>query len=178
MKTTPSPESQNHAKERRSITHIYMALILSIVLQFVPVLAVQLFGAVLLLVVMAAAYVVRGPKDRDSLSTNHMTYLIGTIWIGSLFLSIGMGIATAWFLEAGNHTLFHQMIDGMMEGAVIPEDMIEARFIDYLKDNMALLVKIGLATVMPSLIYIAYRIWKGLSRAVKGYRIARPKSWF
>jgi uncharacterized membrane protein len=43
---------------------------------------------------------------------------------------------------------------------------------------MNLLITAGVITILPGLVYFAVRFVRGLSRAIKGYRLAKPKAWF
>jgi uncharacterized membrane protein len=160
---------------QKKIINIYSAFVASLLMQVIPSVAIQTFGLLLLICVFFGCYFYRSKEDKGSLIENHTTFIIRTFWIWSLFLLIAMGAAVFWILGTGGHEILIQSIDTILGGGSIPSEAelmrIANRF--FLNNLIALVVCFG-----PCIIYIAYRICKGLSRALKGYRVDNEKSWF
>lgn len=165
-------------KEQKNVTQFYGAFAASVLCNVVPLAVVQLFGLCLLVSVLIGAYVYKARSKLDSLAYNHMTYLIGTIWISSFFLTIGLAVATYWVYVQGDHTMIEQIIAGMNAGTMYSPGDLQAILTGYMKQNMQLLLMATLSTIGPCVVYIVYRVTYGLSRASKGYRLAKPASWF
>lgn len=161
-------------KEHKTVIHIYSAFVASLVMQVLPSSALQFFGALLFLAVLIMAYILRKKADDRSLIENHMTYIIRTIWIWSLCLMVAMVAAVLWIVTSGGHNILGSAVDDIMISGMMPSDAeMKAVFNRFLVHNMVALI----VTLGPCIIYIAYRLSKGLSRALKGHRIGNVKSW-
>lgn len=181
---TESPalsSEQQKSKDLKVIHNLYAALTVSIILAFAPSMAIQTLSTILFTGVFIAAYIFRGLAEETTLAWNHITYLIRTIWIGSLFLTIAIIAGATWFYQVGDHSLIslymQQVSDGMANGYTNNYD-VHSLSRDYLDENKEVLVPIAITCAVPCLLYIAYRIVKGLSRALKGYRLKNLDSWF
>lgn len=163
--------------DQKTIMQFYAAFVASILCNFVPMAIVQGFGLCLFLAVMIAAYIYKARSPLDSLLYNHMTYLIGTIWIGSFLLLIGMAIATYWVYNKGDHTLIMSFMDSVNSGVVPTPDQMEGVMMQYIQVNKALLITATLSTIGPGMLYIIYRTVYAMTRASKGYRLAKPAGW-
>lgn len=164
-------------QQQKTINGLYLGLILASILSFVPFTLPQIFAVILLLVVLVAAYIYRLSVGKDTLLHNHMTYMIGTIWIGTTFLVIGMAIAGVWVYQYGDHTVVHNTMLQMQSGMIPTESQIYGLIDEYMRSNMALVINAALIFVGPGILYFVYRIAKGYSRAMRGYRMANPRSW-
>lgn len=160
-------------KQKKTISVLYIFLIASTILGCVPDMYCVLLSLVLFLTVLIAAYWYRFRDEEDGLLFNHMTYLIGTIWIGSTFLCIGMVAAAYLVYENGDQTIIQSIIDKLSNGIMMTESELTAMFMEYVMVNQNLI----LAPVVPALLYLVYRIANGFARGAKGYRIANPRSW-
>ncbi len=152
-------------------------LVLSTFTSFVPLTLAQILSLVLLIVVLVAAYIYRAKDNEDGLLYNHMTYLIGTIWIGTSLLTIGILAASTWIYLQGDHSLLNQVASDLQNGRMLTEEDLWAIFMQYMAANKNLLVLSSIVTIGPAVLYFVYRVANGYSRACKGYRIANPKSW-
>lgn len=162
---------------RKTINTLYLLLILSTVLGFVPNGTAFLGSVALWFTVLIAAYVYRGKDKEDGLLYNHMTYLIGTVWIGTGFIMIASLAGGYWIWSQGDNTAIDTFIAGIEGGAVPDNDALMNALTQYMIANKDLILKASLMTVVPAILYFVYRIGNGFSRACKGYRIANPKSW-
>ncbi len=164
-------------KQKTTINTLYIMLVLSTILSFVPYMSAQLLSLVLVVVVLAAAYFYRARDTEDGLMYNHMTYMIGTVWIGTSFLLLGMMAAGAWVFMEGDHSVIDSVLTRVESGYVPTEGELTAIMADYMMANKDLILTSSLITIGPAILYFVYRVANGFSRACKGYRIANPKSW-
>lgn len=162
---------------KNTINALYILLVISTVLGFVPSITAFLFSLILWFLVLMAAYVYRAKDKEDGLLRNHMTYLIGTIWIGTGFIVLASIIGGYWIWSQGDSTAFETFATNLEGGMVPSEDAMMNTLTDYYVANNALILKVSLVTIAPAVLYFVYRIGNGFSRAWKGYRIANPKSW-
>jgi uncharacterized membrane protein len=162
---------------RKTINTLYLMLIISTVLGFVPSVTAFLGSVALWFAVLIAAYACRAKDKEDGLLYNHMTYMIGTVWIGTSFILIASLAGGYWIWTQGDSTAFDALTASLDAGAIPNEDMIMNTMTQYMLANKNLIMKASLVTVVPAILYFVYRIGNGFSRACKGYRIANPKSW-
>ncbi len=163
--------------QKNTINTLYFILVLSTILGFVPNAWAFTASFTLWVVVLLAAYVYRGKDNEDGLLYNHMTYLIGTIWIGTSFILIGTLAAGLWVYLQGDNSAFEAAFARLEGGAMIDEAAIRQVTQDYLSINRDLMITASTFAIGPSILYFVYRVANGISRAGKGYRIANPKSW-
>ncbi len=165
-------------KERKNIMHIYAALAAALTMQVIPSIEIQLFGACLFMGVLIGAYIFRARSEAESLCKNHMIYIIRTIWIWSLFFSIGAAIATLWIVRSGDHSIIQTAVNQVMSGIVPSEEGMMDILYSYLRANFSLIATVCTLTIGPGMVYLIYRLSKGLSRAHKGHRIGDVTKWF
>ncbi len=164
-------------KQKNIITVLYIFLIVSTVLFFAPSMLAQTLSLALILVTLTAAYHYKSKDGEEDLLQNHMVYMIGTIWIGGAFLLLGMMAAGYIVFQYGDHSPVQAGMDSIMTGSDFNTDSLQSLMMEYMSTNKVLLIKASLPTIGPAILYFVYRIVNGYSRAAKGYRIAKPKSW-
>lgn len=164
-------------KQKSIINALYICLIISTVLSFMPYLNAVIASAALFIVTLFAAYIYRMKDTPDGLLYNHMTYLIGTIWISSSFLILGIMAAGYCVYMNGDHSVVQTAMNGVQSGVMPSEEEMKGMTMSYVRDNLRLIVSASLVFVGPPLLYLVYRVANGYARAMKGYRIAKPKSW-
>jgi uncharacterized membrane protein len=156
-------------KEQKTILQIYYALIASVILSVLPSSVSQTFGFILFIVIFMATYYFRHKSDEKSLTHNHMQFIIKSIWISSLILLIGMGPAYVF----ADHQIIYDALNHVRAGNFLTESQINSILMDYMKTNLF----IFLFTLVPCLIYLVYRLCKGLAQAQKKEFIPNLKSW-
>ncbi|MFA5592736.1 MAG: hypothetical protein WC989_05430 [Micavibrio sp.] len=164
-------------KQQSTINTLYGMLIISTILSFTPFMPMLLLSVALFLSVLVGAYIYRAKDQKDGLLYNHMTYMIGTIWIGTGLITLGTMLAAYWIYTKGDPGALQNAIDSMGSGGMIDETYLEAALTGYMADNKGLLIKASIITIGPGILYFVYRVANGFSRSLKGYRIANPKSW-
>lgn len=163
--------------QNKTINVLYAILVFSTILGFVPNATALILSIVLWFVVLIAAYMYRSKDNEDGLLYNHMTYLIGTIWIGTSFILLGTLLAGLWVFLNGDNTAIDGVISQIENGAMVDEAQMTAIVHNYITANQGLLWTASIVAIGPAILYFVYRVANGLSRAGKGYRIANPKSW-
>ena len=173
--------------EQKIIYNIYGIFGVSIVFSVVPSLSAALVSAIFFLIALIAAYVVRGRAEEHSLTENHMTYLIRTIWIVSLFAVLTMGFAAAYMVPKVQYFPLQSCMDALSSmgseaiqsmGVAEAENILAPCMEDFMNVNHRLFLHSALIAGGPLIVYLGYRFVKGIARAAKGYRLADPKSWF
>ncbi len=164
-------------QQKNTINILYFFLIFSTILSFVPTTEGQVGSLALILITLLSAYYYRGRDKEDGLLYNHMTYMIGTIWIGGAFILLGMILFGIWVFLKGDHSVIHQTVQQIQSGQMFDEAALYAVMQDYIASNKNFLIMASLPTIGPAMLYFVYRVANGFARAAKGYRIANPKSW-
>ncbi len=164
-------------KQKSTINLLYIFLIASTIFSFMPYVSAQVAALALIIVTLMAAYYYRSKDSTGGLIHNHMTYMIGTIWIGGTVLLLGMMAIGLCLYLRGDHTLLQDAMRSAQSGIMPDEAALQSLTIDYMRANWNLIVTSSIAFGGPPLIYFIYRVANGYTRALKGYRIAKPKSW-
>ncbi len=148
----------------RKVVALYAACVVALVFQFLPQPALQMISIIMLIAIVAVIKHLRRSVDKDSLMHNHATYLSRTISIWSLFLLVSLAIAGLYVSKVYEFEKLLEIIQSLSSGEIkTPE-----------AKHLAL---VGTATMVPSTLYLFYRVANGFHRAIKGYRLARPKSF-
>lgn len=164
-------------KQQDIIKTLYAFFIFSTFLSFVPIGFAQVMSLALIVTTLIVAYFYKYIGKKDDILSNHMTYMIGTIWVSSSFLVMGMLCAAAIVYLKGDHTIVHNAVDQITSGTLMEEEEIKSLMMDYMNTNITILILASIPTIVPAILYFVYRIANGYSRAIKGYRIANPKGW-
>ena len=157
-------------KERQNILQIYGLFLFSITLNIVPSSLISSIGILLLMLTIVAIYIYRNKAGHDSLQYNHMTYMIKSFWISSLLLIIGILVT---YLLA-NHSIINNAVDSIMAGVVLSEEQMKEILMSYARENYFILA----VTLLPSILYLLYRVIKGINFARQSKKIENSQSWF
>ncbi|MEM7680048.1 MAG: hypothetical protein AAF182_03490 [Pseudomonadota bacterium] len=177
-------DKQDAEIEKQKILQVYAALAATLILSLLPFLNAAVLSLLLGLLVLVMGYIYRGRAEANSLMENHMTFVIRTVWIGSFFAVLFMAFGAAYLLSyLDNEPLLDCMQGFMAMGSEIYHPEIFKTVFSpcqesYLAVNMDVLVTGGIIVAVPPLLYFSVRLVRGLSRALKGYRLADPTSWF
>ncbi len=175
--TDPSPQ-------KKTIMNVYGAFAAVLVMSLIPHPIMALFAFALGIGVLLAAYNLRNKAEPEDLIENHMTYIIRTIWIGSLFMLITTIVASIYVFTNLDYSSLDVCAQALAGGGADLSDPMTAMAAfqscqeDYLSDNSTLFMNGVVIAGLPILLYFGVRFFKGLRRASYAYRIANPKSWF
>ncbi len=192
--------------EQSKILKLYGLFIACLLLSILPSIWAALLSFVLFFIVLIAAYVMRTDEPKHSLTANHMTFLIRTIWIGSLIGFITIMIGIFYFLSFVDHTMLDPCIARLSDifriielppideqtpigelMKIINDVMIAEQekimpvfkvcIKDYINGNLVVFIIASSIMIVPILIYMIMRIIRGIRHALKGLRLADPKRW-
>lgn len=163
--------------DRPILLKLYGAMAASVILQCLPVPALQLAGMALMTAALAGAYVLRARRAPQSLAHNHLTFLIRTVWIGGLFLAVGFAGACAWFYAVGDHAAIENLTAAVLDGARVGPEQVRAALESYKDANLRLLIIASVFAAAPAVLYVWLRLIRGAARAARGYRMADPARW-
>mgnify|MGYP001410192685 CR=1 FL=1 len=182
MSNHPLTPEHDPDPQRKTVLNLYAALAVSIILTFMPNTIMAIVSLVFVIGVLVASYSIRKKAEPESLAENHATYIIRTIWIASFISVITLGIGAVILLNDIDYSAFGGCpID--LEFAASADymqlwEVMQPCYDTFITDNWNILIISGAITILPILLYLVIRFVKGLSRAIKGYRIANPKAWF
>lgn len=172
-------------KEQKAINNIYALLCVSLLMGFIPIMTAALLALLMFTGALIGAYVIRSKADEHSLAANHMTFIIRTIWIASLFALISTAIASAYLLPNYDNSMLmacaDQVVQNLGSGMTDPvllEEKLKPCMDDFMQANKSVFIIATIIAATPIVVYMGYRLAKGLSRAVKGHRIGDVKAWF
>lgn len=172
--------------EKKHVLNLYAAFGVSLLVSLVPSVIVALISLAFIIGVLGAAYVLRKRAAPESLMENHALYIIRTIWIATALSLVTLAAGSAYMLPNIDYSAFgtcaaglaqkgqdYAQTAGFMEIYVAAEPCMKP----FLDMNLRLFIITALIAALPVVLYFVIRFVRGLSRAVKGYRIANPKGW-
>ena len=178
--------SETDNLEQKKLYNIYALFGVSLALCVVPSVSAAILCVIFFTWLLVAAYRGRNKAEEHSLTHNHMIFIIRSIWVGVLISVISTIIASLYMFQVIDYGAFNPCADviagkgiealeamGFSEFYALAQPCME----DFINFNYNALVVSVLIAAGPVLLYLAFRFMKGVSRAVKGYRIADPKSW-
>lgn len=171
-------DEQHLPEGNQAILTVYGLLCVGIVFSMVPVLPIFFTGMMLIPFVLVLAWMLRFGKSPDTLIYNHMIYISRTIWMFSLLLTITSSIAGFLVMTGADNSAYQNILNDMMNGISYSHDQMYDVMISYIKTNMGLMICAVALCTIPTLGYVVYRLTRGMSRALKGYRLANPQAWF
>lgn len=177
----------NDAAGKKTILNLYALLGVTVVLSVLPYFSAALTSVIFLSVLLLWAGMVRKKCDAHSLTESHTTYIIRTIWISAVYAVITMAVAIAYLIPALDHAAFEACSNDLMSRGTEwieqagPDEayaVIAPCMDGFISLNKTALINAAIIAGAPVLLFMAYRLAKGLSRALKGYRLLNEKSWF
>lgn len=156
----PSDDTHNKA----IIIGLYVLFVLSVIGQIAPAMSIQIGSALMVLVILAVAGHYR-KKNASGLLHDHAVYFIRTIWVWSFILMICFGVAGFYASTTYSYDEFLSIAQTLAAGHT---DDPQARQFGLL----------GLASTIPSLIYLSYRLGRGLWYILRDTPLPNPKAFF
>jgi uncharacterized membrane protein len=152
-----------------------------VILGFVPSPAFVIVALILFCIVPPLAGRIRRHANPESLVANHMTYLIRTVWIFTLLALVTVIAATIYVLsvyDPGPLQSCIATITAATQAGQNPDpQMLEPCIGNFALANKTTFAIGGLVAGLPAVLYLVYRLARGISRAQKGYRIDNVKNW-
>ncbi len=172
-------------REQKMVMNVYGALLASLLLSFIPEISFALVAMLFFFGVLVIATIIRSDAHPDSLTVNHMTWIIRTIWLACLFsvATIPAGGVYLWthldFSEIESCSLKASNYINSQNQNLSPLELWS--FLDpcagpFLKHNWELIVAAGFITLLPITVFLTIRLAKGISRAAKGFQLANAES--
>lgn len=172
-------------KEQKTVSNIYAMFSATLVLGIVPQMSFAFLAMIMFTIATLAAYTARRRAEPDSLTANHMTYLIRTLWITSLFGLVTMAVAIAYMLANYDASPLMDCVNNVAssigsgtQDVSTLQNHVAPCMDDFTAQNKTVLITATFIGGGPLVIYFGYRLAKGLSRAVKGHRIGDVQNWF
>lgn len=165
-------ETKPPTTERSRIMAYYVVLFGCLALICAPSLYLSLISTLICCFTLAAVYSARFNSEEDSLTENHMTYLIHTFWYTMLFLLYSVIAGGTYLLLFANY----QVVGNCME--LLPTKIATAtqnlsfggftKFIGHCTDafsekNELHLLITSLIAFLPIILYLLFRFIKGWS---------------
>ena len=173
--------------EQKRILNLYGLFGASIVVSVLPYAQAAILSIIFFTVLLVMGYVFKNKAEPESLQHNHALYIVRTLWITAFFSLITTTLGSIYMMSGIDYTPFQPCADDLaglgleaVEGMGVMEiyAYVEPCVGFFIEGNWTLLMNTMIITAMPLFIYIGYRFAKGLGRAMKGYRLANPQSWF
>jgi len=173
-------------QEQKKVIHLYSAFAAALVMTLIPSMIFAVISLLFFTGVLIAAYVMRNGNEKGSLAENHAAFIIRTIWIAGIFASVTITAGCAYLLTQVDNSPLQPCTDALLAHAgglaqgntAALSSVITPCVDDFVQVNMSAIMIAMAISAAPILLYFIIRFSRGLSRAMNGYRVANPKSWF
>lgn len=186
-------EPHHRDPETKNILNLYGAFGAGLLMTLLPSITFAIMASVFITGVLIAGYIMRGRVNRDSLTHNHATFIIRTIWLGTFYAMITVIIASIYMnLNLSFSELESCAVSFASSGISLPqtgsaEEMnamiqnmmgyIQPCLDGFLNANHTLFINSAIIAAAPIVVYFIIRFARGISRAMKGHRLGNPNSW-
>lgn len=187
MKKSKSEKIDPIEHEHKTIMNLYALFVASLMMSFIPSALFAVIAIAMFTGVMFGAYIIRKKAEENSLAGNHMTYIIRTIWIASFFALFTLAAGAAYLIPLLDYSAIDPCINkltNMVSGSTAQisneqlNDAMQGCYGNFIHTNLRNIIIAGGITAGPLIIYVGYRLAKGISRAHKNHRMSHIKSWF
>lgn len=177
--------SEQQNTQHKAILNMYGLFGASMILSIIPSLTAMILSLIFFSVLLVLSYGLRNKAEPQSLQENHAQYIVRTLWITALFSLVTTSLASIYMIRLLDYAPFSPCADGLLsQGAALENAdggqiyaQIEPCIEGFIAFNHTALINATLIAGLPLILYLGYRFTKGLGRAMKGYRLANPKSW-
>ena len=175
--------------EEKKILQVYGALAAALVMMLIPHMAACVVALLLLTGTLVMAYGVKRKAEAHSLAADHMSFILRTIGIGSLMAVLTTTVASVYLLQMADLSPLQPCADRLSSqllNSPAPETMPDVAQMSavvmpcvhpfVMQNRDVFMAALLIAAALP-LVYFAYRMAKGLSRARRGHRIGDAHKW-
>lgn len=175
------------------IVYFYGVFGLSLILSLIPSMAFASIVVLLITLLLIACYIKRHDATKDSFKENHLTYIIRTIWIGTIIgviTTIAGGIYMRIYID---YTPIYICIDRNI--VINPNEFLSDDYKVILSLTMKLMKEVvdlcmdgfiaankktflysTLISAGPVVLYFILRFAKGFSKALSGHKVEKSNS--
>lgn len=164
--------------EKHKNLSLYIGLLVAVISGCLPDMSMQGLSTILVFVVLTVGYFFRARAKQDDLVWHHATFVIRTVWIWSIFAIIGMIGAGYQIYSQGDASMIDAFMSQVMNGLIPTDADIQNVSDSYMAANENLMIAATLIWIAPAQVYALWRTYKGLSRALAGYRVQNLYGWF
>ncbi len=173
------------APEQKKTLTIYGLFIAALLGSFLPSLIFASAAFILFFVVLIAAYIMRGGADEDSLTQNHMTYLIRTIWIGSLIMTVTTLVGSVYLYASVDNAPLMPCLERFVDSSTLMQaqsmsglkQLFGSCFDSYIKVNLMVFIIGGIICAGAPVAYFSYRLFTGTKATLNNAKITNVKRW-
>lgn len=168
--------------DRKHTLILYGAFIASLLLSFVPSVAMGVISLLAFIGVMMFAYRLRKGAEPESLTRSHAAFLIRTIWIAGALSVVTITLGSTYMLSQIDYSPFAPCADALAAHAGDAEPSFHEVYAAaqpcmdiFLHYNMGLLVFTALLAAGPIVLYLGVQVARGFQRAFQS--LPAPKKF-
>lgn len=135
-------------------------------MMLIPYMMLPYAGVSCAFVGLMAAYFYRWRNKGDDMMVYNTSYIIRTVWISSLILTVGIILFACIIFFNGDMSVVNTMMANAEKGIVPTEYDIYAMQHIFVQTNRALIITTALITLSPYPLYLIYRTLKGVKSIV------------
>lgn len=153
-------------KERKTILTAYGLFAAMMAVSFIPSAWAAVTATILYFIALAFPCHARKRAAAGSLTGNHMTYIIRTIWIASFMAVVTVAAGVCYVLALYDPASIDACAQNLMSGSMDTEACIA----DFMDANGNVLFAGGLIAAAPVAVYCLWRLFRGTNAALRNVR--------
>ena len=157
-------------KDKRKTKTLFFLYFGSLFAAFIPLTIASLFAAMICICVVATLYATKSNAEEDSLTENHMKFMIRTFWRANLYVLICAIFAVIFILVAADYSSLSPCIralDNFLINAANTANLSKIQALaelcekSFIKDNLKQMITAGVVALGPTLLYLIVQCLKG-----------------
>jgi uncharacterized membrane protein len=176
---------QPSEREKKSILNLYALLGTMVILSVLPYGAAAILSLIFLIAVLVLAYSARSKSPMDSFAYAHASFIVSTVWISGLIALVTTILSGLFMLGGIDYGAFEPCANALankgmewLESASYQDTyaLIDPCLQSFMSANKTLLIGATFAAAAPPILYLGYRLIKGVRAAMDG-RLVATKGW-
>lgn len=153
-------------QDQKKATSLYIVFIAGAALQCVPVFQLQVISLLMLATLLIALPLIRNRADPGSALQQHSLYLNRTLWAWSLLLLVGMA--------AGGYMVAQEYTYDQITQVVLSLSHFDA---NNMSPDARRFIVLSVQAVLPAMVYLVYRLGRGVTLLLAGKPFRNPKTF-
>lgn len=152
---------------KKTLLTLYALVGAGSIMMLIPYMLLPYAGIACAFVGLMSAYFYRWKQKNNMMMAFHTTYIIRTVWVSSLILTIGVILFGCIIFYNGDMSVINMMMANVENGVVPSEADIASMQHIFVQTNKGLIITTALFVLTPYPLYLVYRTIKGLRTLTK-----------
>ena len=151
----------------KTLSTLYALVGAGSIMMVIPYMLLPYAGVACAFVGLMSAYFYRWRGRGDAIMVYHTTYIIHTVWISSIILTVGIILFGCIIFFNGDMSVINMMMADVEKGIVPSESDINSMQHIFVETNKGLILTAAVISLLPYPLYLIFRTFKGVTKLTK-----------